>query len=213
MIKRVFQIIILVGSIVTGLLSVEAQLCGQWRIKVAVVDEKDKPVIGSMVEFEDVDEGDAAKQVKFRPTDGDEHTFEAVFSEGSKSANKYNIVITAPGFSEKRVSISNYYCSSSQNRISLISNGQPRTIFKDIRVLSGRAMTNKDRPVGIVYIWSQNGNEYRVPTDKNGFYTIRLKPGTYRINMNFASCDRFISPDIVIEEKDVTYDFTIICDV
>lgn len=212
MIKRVFQIIILLGSVIIGLFSVQAQVCGQWMVEVAVVDEKDKPVIGSMVEFEDVDEGDAANQVKFSPTDGDEHSFYVIFSEGQKSANTYHIVITAPGFLEKRVSISNYYCRSSQNRIALTSNGHPRTIFKDIRVLNGRAMTSQNRPAGIVYIWSQNGNGYRVFTDKNGFYTIRLKPGTYSINMNFASCDRFTSPDIVIGKKNVTYDFMINCE-
>jgi hypothetical protein len=191
--------------------SVNAQICGIWNISVAVADETGEPVRSANVKFENVPENDAARDVKFSPTDGEEHTFAARFFEGAKVSNVYTIRVSAQGFEEKQFEIGNRYCKSSQNRIMLTSNGKPRVNFEKLSVLSGHFSNNKNRNVVFLQIEAKDGTVYYPTTDYTGFYSIKLKPGVYKIQINLSSCDDYTYENLKIEKNDVIHNIRVNC--
>lgn len=92
-----------------------AQMCGQWRVNIEIVDSNKRPVANAAVSFVDVPAEDAASKHPFMVSDDAHNIFTATFIEGDRVSKDYKILIKASGFADLVTTTRISYCHETTN--------------------------------------------------------------------------------------------------
>ena len=116
---KIFQIVAAAFLLLAGFSIGQAQMCGVWSVRVAIVTGKGELIKNAKLALVNVPEEDNAQKIKFSSTNDKTYNLVGKFYEGGNYSLKYEAKISAPGHKEQIVNLSVRYCETSTTKFSL----------------------------------------------------------------------------------------------
>jgi hypothetical protein len=155
-------------------LPVSAQLCGSYGVTISVYDNDLKPVEAYVTEVIPLAK-DELRSAKFEPVADTPGASELKLFEGHMVAEKYKLIVSAPGFQSFEKTLTFPHCTRLSYDILLVKAWQKRA------VTSGKITDENGAAVpyaGVTFAGADKTERF-VSSDSEGCYELRLKPGDY----------------------------------
>ena len=173
---------------------------GASEVFITVVDSAGEPIRDAWVKIVPRSDGkpDFVERA-FQPTDGSLSKFAALLTRGIKG--EYEVEATAEGYYPVRKMVW-FDRSSVSDEITLELNGQPRPKLEPLVTLSGKLKNNFGEAMYGLRVQGPSGYFFTPKVDNNGNYSIRVVPGTYRIEFRPSGCTMYTLEDYQIGKED-----------
>lgn len=182
---------------------------GGYPFRVNVVDEKGEPIRDAWVKILPRQNGTQHFiERSFLPTDGSHSTFVAVIV--GREEVEIDAEASAEGFDPATKTIRAKCCSPVET-ITLTANGKPRPEFPPLVTLRGRLMNAFGEPMMGIRFQGPSGYTYYPDGKPNGEYSIKVVPGSYRVEFWPSSCTRYTLEDYIVGPEGKTLDLTTEC--
>ena len=182
---------------------------GGYLVRVNVVDEKGEPIRDAWVKILPRLNGTQNFiERSFLPTDGSHSTFAAAVV--GREEVEIDVEASAEGFDPVAKTIRTKCCSQTET-IALTGNGKPRPTFPPLVTLRGRLMNTFGEPMMGIRFQGPSGYTYYPDGNGNGEYSIKVVPGSYRVEFWPSSCTRYTLEDYIVGAEGKTLDLTTEC--
>lgn len=158
-----------------------AQLCGTYSTTLFVKNEAGQPVENVRFEINPVGSENYALGKSFVREKSDAFAYAVSFAEGSGVKGKYNVIVSAPGFSDAKREIGFPHCARPKYEV-VLKPARAESVFRELIEIRGELWKDKNR-LGSVALTATaaDGKIYKAKADENGLYNLNLPLGNYTL--------------------------------